>query len=380
MVRKVKMKEKSDKLSKLAIACGGTGGHFYPGLTLARNFKDQGGSPLLLLSGKHTESQAETAKSYGINSVIIPSSPRPRNIKSAIVFAIDLLCGVISGRKVFKIFKADAFLAMGSFASVSGACAARSLKIPIFLHDGNARIGRANIFLSRWAKHLSLSFPAVNSNACKCPCSCSGLPVRPELLQCRKSKAEAIKELNEKYNCTLSPDLPLLLIFGGSQGAKTFNSIIPDALLRQEKPQLQVIHLTGAGKLEETKNIYKKANFPTLIQEKSDDMGILYSVADLIFCRSGGSSISEIAAFGKFAILVPYPYAADKHQDDNAAYLNTGGAIVIQDNKCTVERISVALKDWLENVESYSEAGKLNLALAQPDAATETLNKIRSYL
>jgi UDP-N-acetylglucosamine--N-acetylmuramyl-(pentapeptide) pyrophosphoryl-undecaprenol N-acetylglucosamine transferase len=375
------MEARKDKFTKLAITCGGTGGHFYPGLAIAREFQAQGGKALLLLSGKHTESQSRTAADHGIESVIIPSPMRPSGAKSALLFIANLTKGIIRGRKALKKFKPDAFLAMGSFASISGALAAKMLKTPIFLHDGNARIGKANLFLSRWAKHLSLSFPAVNGNECACQMSCSGLPVRPELLNSNRSKEKAIEKLNQTYNANLVSELPVVLIFGGSQGAKTFNETAPTALINLERNDFQAIHLAGAGKLADTAKIYKNAKFKNLALESSNLMGEMYSAADIVLCRSGGSTVSELAIFGKYTILVPYPYAANKHQDDNAAYLAaTGGALSIQDSECDVEKLTGIFSDWLENVEDCRLKGLENKKKAKPEAAKDVLESIRNAI
>ncbi|OGV34356.1 MAG: hypothetical protein A2020_04735 [Lentisphaerae bacterium GWF2_45_14] len=371
----------SDKLKKLAITCGGTGGHFYPGLTIAEKFKKDGGEVLLLLSGNDSQAQSEIAAKRGIGSVIIQSAPRPRGPLAALKFAHKFVSGLVKARTRLSRFRPDAFLAMGSFASAPSSFAAWTLGIPLFLHDGNARLGRANLFLSMRAKHLFLSFPAVNPDACKCPMSLTGLPVRHEIGHCAISRKEAYQKINSSFGTTFTDSLPLLLIFGGSQGAKTFNEIIPQSLMKQKEPVFQVVHLTGAGKNIGVEKIYSGAKFQGLILEKTEEMPLFYSAADLIICRAGGSSISEIACFGKYAVLVPYPYAADHHQDDNAAYLaSEGGAEVLYDGDCTIVNVSNILHSWATSPERYREAGLKNKALAKPDAAADVLSRIASII
>lgn len=368
-------------LKKLAITCGGTGGHFYPGLTIAAKFKEDGGEVLLLLSGNNSESQAQIAAKRGLDSVIIPAAQRPKGPLSALKFTHKFVSGVIRARGVLGKFKPDAFLAMGSFASAPSSIAAWTLGIPLFLHDGNARLGRANLFLSMKAKHLFLSFPAVNPKACKCPMSLTGLPVRPELGHCSITSKEAFEKINSTFGKDFDPALPMILIFGGSQGAKTFNEITPQALMQQQEAKFQVVHLTGPGKNAEVEKIYSTAKFKSLVLEKSEDMPLFYAAANLIICRSGGSSVSEIACFGKYAVLVPYPYAADRHQDDNAAFLaSEGGAEVLYDGDCTVDNVSKIISSWTAEPDKYREAGLKNKLLAKPDAASDVLKGIASQI
>jgi UDP-N-acetylglucosamine--N-acetylmuramyl-(pentapeptide) pyrophosphoryl-undecaprenol N-acetylglucosamine transferase len=252
------------ELKRLVITCGGTGGHFFPGLSIARTFKEAGGEVLLLLGGKNADAQADIATLHGIDSVKLTSSPRPNSVTGVYKFMAETFSGIVAARKHLKKFKPDALLAMGSFTSLPAAISAMTLQIPLFLHDGNARVGKANRFLSRWAKHLCTAFPAVNADLLRCPCSFSGMPVRPELIVSQISKSEAIQSLNIKFGSILDPELPTILVFGGSQGAEVFNRNLPEAMLESPNRQFQVLHLTGHGKFEAVNSVYEKAFFPFL--------------------------------------------------------------------------------------------------------------------
>ncbi len=364
---------KLENLKRLVITCGGTGGHFYPGLSIARTFKEQGGSVLLFLAGKNSVSQAETAKKYGIDSVIMDAAPRPSNPVQILKFFKSLFSGFMSARRELKKFKPDAFLGMGSFASTPSALAAKSCGVPLFLHDGNARIGKANRILSRFAKAVFMGFPAVNKGAVKAPLVLTGMPARPELLGKALSKADALASIDSAF----SADKMTLLVFGGSQGAEVFNKVLPEALCSINKDNLQVLHLSGPGKLESVKEAYSKASFKVYAAEKTDDMRPFYSAADIIICRSGGSSVSEILNFGKASILIPYPYAAELHQDDNAEYLRSNGAaVMVKNSEFTKEKASSLILDFLANPDSFKEAGKQALQLAMPDASYRILSEM----
>ena len=369
------------KLNKLAIACGGTGGHFYPGLSIAREFQAQGGEVILLLSGKHSISQAEIAKKFEIKSIQIPSSPRSLKPLGLYKFVRDILFGTLKGRAFFKKFNPDAFLAMGSFASIPSALAARSSSIPLFLHEGNARIGKANILLSRWAKVLAIAFPPVNGEKSNAKIECIGMPVRPELLINKYSKSEAIESINRRYKTSFIESAPTLLVFGGSQGTQIFNEIIPTVLAKYPQRNVQVIHLTGVGKLDAVEAGYKDANCNHLILESSPDMDILYQASDTVICRSGGSTLAELSIFSKFAMLVPYPYSADGHQYDNARFQqSSGGALLVNNDDFTNETCASFINDWISSKDYYRDKGMKAGKLAKPHASREMLELIDSIL
>lgn len=372
----------SPRFSRLAIASGGTGGHFYPGLSVAREFHRRGGKVLMLLSGKHTEQQSQIAENYGIETVVIKSSQRPDRAVRYVGFAFDIFDGVWSARSILRRFRPDAMLGMGSFATFTASLAARMLNIPIFLHEGNARIGTANRFISRWARHLAISFPPVNRGACRCPVTCTGMPVRPELLQGQKvTKEKAIELLNQRHKCNFSPTQPVLLIFGGSQGAQVFNQAIPEALKQLGRKDLQVIHLTGKGKLDEVKLLYVDTEFPWLALAEIPYMDVVYSASDLIICRSGASSIAEITLFNKYSVLAPYPFAAEKHQDDNAAVMAAAGAsTVIKSDEFSAVRIRDFLSEWVDHQGEYAEKAKNCAYVARPEATVDLLRLIEENL
>jgi UDP-N-acetylglucosamine--N-acetylmuramyl-(pentapeptide) pyrophosphoryl-undecaprenol N-acetylglucosamine transferase len=369
------------EFKRLVITCGGTGGHFFPGLSIAREFKEEGGEVLLFLGGKNADAQADIATLHGIDSVKLTSSPRPNSVTGAYKFMSETFSGIIAARKYLKKFKPDALLAMGSFTSLPAAIGAMTLQIPLFLHDGNARVGKANRFLSRWAQYLCTAFPAVNGDKIRCPFSFTGMPVRPELIVSQISKSEAIQNLNIKFGSILDPELPTILIFGGSQGAEVFNRNFPEAILESPNRQFQVLHLTGHGKFEFVNSVYEKAFFPFLALPSASEMDLFYQAADIVVCRSGGSTIAELTLFGKFAFLVPYPHAAENHQYDNALYMKNGGAAeIIANAECTREKAAKLLDRWLEDPEKYRALGIKSKDLGKPHAAADTLQIIKDCL
>ncbi len=367
------------KLTKLVVSCGGTGGHFFPGLSIARTFHDQGGEVLLLLSGANAVEQSQIAENAGIRAVALPHMPHYR--KNPFRFISGFLGGFSGAGREFKKFKPQAMLGMGSFATLPVVLAAVRCKVPLFLHDGNARIGKANRFFSRWAKFAGSAFPAVNASACRCEVVETGMPVRPELLRfAGLSKKQAIDEVNRHFNTAFSEDKPLILITGGSQGAAVFNRILPEACCKLDAG-FQVIHLTGKGKLADAENGYKNAGFPHLLCETTGEMAKVMAAADLVFSRSGGSTVAELALFGKAAVLVPYPFAAEGHQMDNARYFaSQDAAVLIENSELTVDKAAGVIGDFMKNPEKCLQMSRNMANLGRPEASDALIEKISSYI
>ncbi len=369
-------------LNKLAIACGGTGGHFYPGLAIAIEFKKLGGLPLLILSGKHSEEQKLKALELEIESEIIPSPPTPTGILEKLDYSKTCAINIVRILKIFSSFKPDVLLVMGSYTSVAAGIASTVSKIPMIIHEGNALAGKANLFLSRFASKMTLSFPAINIKKIICEHEMTGMPVRKEIIEKRlESKENAIKQINSMYNSVLSVTVPLILVFGGSQGAMKINDLMPSVFEMQKNKNFQIVHISGQDKLEATKEKYSKLEGKKLIIGASDKIWLFYAAADLVICRSGGSTLAELALFEKYAILAPYPYASDNHQRENAQYYASSGAgTVLTDIEFTIPKISALINSFLEDPATYQEKGKLSAKIARPDAAFNIISVMRNVI
>ena len=371
-----------EKKFRLLISCGGTGGHFNPGLGIAKYLNQTGNESMLLLGGKHAEAQMKISADAGVRAESFDYHRPGKNLLQMLKFLRSVLRGIRFSRKLIREFQPDALLIMGSSISLPAALGAWSMKTPIFLHDGNARVGKANRVLSRLAKGLALSFPAVNSKTLHCPCELTGLPLRQALIDGGElPKAEAIQKLNELFGSDFTADAPTLLVFGGSLGALKINSSF---IMPQDEPEmkkLQVIHLTGPGKLEELTEQYKTFPGKYILREASGEMGVIYSAVDAVICRSGGSTVSELAFFGKYALLIPFPYAAEHHQDDNALYLASGGgAEVLFDADCSVEKMQDFVRRFLADPEKIRTLGANSRKLAFPDAAGAVIRMIQKNI
>jgi UDP-N-acetylglucosamine--N-acetylmuramyl-(pentapeptide) pyrophosphoryl-undecaprenol N-acetylglucosamine transferase len=320
------------KLERLLITCGGTGGHFYPGLAIAKAIQKRGGKVKLLLSGKHAPTQKAAAEKQGVEAIVLPAL-RPLR-QAPFSFTAGVFKGFCICRREIKSFAPQALIGMGSFTSSPAVLAAKTARVPLYLHDGNAKIGKANRFFSRAARFLATAFPPANADKIKCPIHVSGMPIREQLIEAagKLTKEDSIVRLNAMYGSELSPSVPTILIFGGSQGASELNAALPEALLQLNEQNLQVLHLAGKNKLESTEEAYQDARFKRLLLETSEHMDLFLSAADIVFCRAGGSSMAELSLFGKAAVLIPYPFAADDHQRANGECFVDIDAGIILDN------------------------------------------------
>ncbi len=371
----------ANKLERLAITCGGTGGHFNPGLSVAQALNARGGEAVLLLGGKHADKQLMIAEDAGVKAYKIDAVPIPKNPLNWFSFLKHLQCGKAESRRIMREHGIQALLSMGAYTSIPPVLAARSEKLPLFLHDGNARLGKANIFMSRFAEAVALSFPAVNAKKLHSSSVLTGFPLRASLLDSPYIRTDAFAQINTLFGCSFSPEKPLLLVFGGSLGAEKINTCISLDPGEPASADLQVIHLAGPGKADSARTCYAGMEERALVLESFENMALLYSAADFVISRSGGSTVSELAYFGKYALLIPYPFAAERHQDDNAAWLaEAGGAEIVQDSDCSPELFRSILARWLRNKDQIIALGEKSRAVACPDAAGNVLRMIESRL
>lgn len=369
------------KLESIAVSCGGTGGHFFPGLAVALEAKKEGRKVLLLVGGKNAPGQCKIAEEAGVEAIRIPASPLSIRPRSAFAFLRDLLPGVFLSMKVMKKHHVQALLCMGSFTSLPPAIGARFARIPLFLHDGNARLGKANKFLSRWAEFQALAFPSPDEKLLSCPSFLTGMPLRPEVLQGFMPREKALEKIREKWGVSFDPAKPLILAFGGSLGAASLNEAVVSLTENLPGDSFGLIHLSGPGKQGELEERYKRASVRFLLLEGTPEMALCYSAADLVICRAGGSTVAECAVAGKYTFLVPYPFAAENHQEDNAGFLKeSGGAEILKDDPALKDLLLSRVKAFLASPHTFREKGELLRAKGFPEASATLLALIEKKL
>ena len=365
---------------KIMIACGGTGGHFYPGLTIAGAAREAGIDVAIALSGKNLEQFSEAAKNARIPVFCQTELRRPTERWKLPLLAWNILADIRKSFKLLKKEKPDAVVGMGSFASFSFCFAAAMKRIPVYLHEGNAVIGKSNCMLSRWARKIFLSFSPLNASKLKCKSCVDGFPVRKELITAAKRELQENEKERIYKIMGLDPHRKTVLIFGGSQGAVAINTTVSQSLYEFYKDaQFQIIHIVGANCDEEAiKRSYHHARIKHIILNYVQKMEHCYQIADLAICRAGASSIYELARFSVPSVLIPLPTAADDHQTANARQVEEQcGAIVIPQSMFNGESLFSVINDWLTDEEMFAEmAEKMNVTYGQGNPAAEFVESI----
>ncbi len=325
------------------IACGGTGGHLFPGLAVAETLHERGHEVLLLVSEKeidtvalrdHPEFRREKLPSIGMPSVLSPAFPRflKRGWES-----------LSTCRQLYSRYLPTAILGMGGFTSAAPLLAARIGRIPCFLHESNAIAGRANRLAARWTDAVLLGLQACESSFLGRKCIITGTPVRRDL-------GTLLPKEEARAAFGLDPVTPTLLVMGGSQGAAGINQLLFRAASHFKGLPLQVIHLTG----ERDDNLallnYQREGIRAHARAFHHRMSEAYSAADLVVSRAGAASLSELSQFGLPSILIPFPFAADRHQHRNAeAFRDAGAAELIEERSADPESFALLVKNLMED-------------------------------
>ncbi len=368
----------------LVIASGGTGGHFYPTLAVAREFLKErpSGKVTLLVSGKHAEEQTKIAADFGIEAIEIPSVRLPGASLAALAFPFKMLSCVMSAKKVLKRLEADVLLGMGSFAAVPACWAVNTKKTPLVLHEGNSFMGLTNRVFIRKASAIGLSLPLADMGQVRGRRSEQvGMPLREAIVEAASGSCE--KSPDYLPSLGLSNDKKTVLVFGGSQGARAVNELFAQtaSLLGDVKDRIQFMHLTGSDDNVALENAYKEAGVAASIRRADSSIEKCYIAADLVICRSGASSICELALFGKPLVLIPLPTAADDHQTVNAKVLEAAGAARHFPQKAaTPEKLSSLLKDFLANGAEWNAMGEKLRQFGKPQAAANLVHLILSVM
>jgi len=367
---------------KILFTGGGTGGHVYPLVAIAREIRRIYPKKDLTLYYAGPKDEFASAllshEDFIIKTIVSGKIRRYFDWRNIVDILFKIPFGVIQSFFLLLFMRPDLVFTKGGSGSIAAAYAARILKIPVFLHESDVVPGLSNQTVAKWAKKIFVSFPKTEYFD-PSKTILVGNPIRKELLEGDKEKAV------ELFNLTLSK--PILLVVGGSQGAEAINDFILNIfnhLLRE----YEVIHITGN---RDAKEVAAEA----LVVEEKDleryyhEVGFLneekmkhaYKAADLIISRSGSGSIFEIAANGKPSILIPLPLAANDHQSKNAfAYAQTGAAMVMEQQNLTPNFFMENVQLLLLDQEKINKMKKAALDFAKPLAARGIAREILEFL
>ncbi len=343
----------------ILIAAGGTGGHVYPALAVADYLRELDIKITWVGTEKGLEHRIVPAAGIPLEIISI-SGLRGKGLLNLFFVPLKLVLAIAQVIKIFIKVKPDAVLGMGGF--VSGPCglAAFILRKPLYLHEQNAVPGLTNKVLRYLATTTMQAFPNSFKNK---NVIAMGNPIRKDISEIT----------NPEERMSMRDDNIRLLIIGGSLGAQALNENVPQAL--SELPtnlKANVWHQTGKNKLDTTVKTYKKLNVEAKVTEFIDDMAEAYAWADLVICRAGALTISELANAGVAAILVPYPYAVDDHQTANAAYLTNVDAAIVISQEQLIPKLKESITELLQAGRTkLIEMAKAARELSKPNATQE---------
>jgi len=352
------------------IACGGTGGHLFPGLAVAEELKSRGHEILLIVSEKSIDSMA-LGSHPDFKYEKLPSVGMPSPLSPAIVrFLRRSWESLGTCRTLYRRFRPSVVLGMGGFTSTAPLLAGRLQKLPTLIHESNAIPGRANRLAARFVTRVLLGFPSCADAFAGRDCAVTGTPVRRDLGR-RIPRDEALARLK------LDPARPTLLVMGGSQGAAGINqTLFKAAALLRGKP-LQIIHLTGDRDDRLAAANYQREEIPHFVAPFHHRMEELYSAADLAVSRAGAASLSELSRFALPSILIPYPFAADDHQTANARiFADAGAAETIPENRIVLETFAALVSNLLEDSSRREKMSAAAAALSPSDAAANVASEV----
>ena len=356
------------KKLKIGVACGGTGGHIFPGLATANVLARRGHDVTLWLAGKDIEHDA--IRHWQGKVVTIPSE--------GFQFGVSLR-SLVTIKRLYKAYRLtlapmredppDVLLAMGSYASFGPVKAALKLNVPYVLHEANLIPGRAVSLLARKAATIAVSFDKTRYYLKHSNIETTGMPLRKEL---QLASEQSCIDLSEKGSLRI-------LVVGGSRGAQILNEVVPEAIAAASGKGVvvQVEHIAGLQETEAIEQVYEAAGIEARVHHFVQDMENKYLNADLAVCRSGAATCAELAAFAVPALLIPYPHAVRDHQMSNARVMQDSGAadVVAQE-----DLTATWLCDYLVNVAQKPERLERMAAAMQKRAQTDAADQLADLL
>lgn len=355
----------------LVIACGGTGGHFFPTLAIARAFCNMGNRVSMLVAGAHADEQLKIAADNGFEALEAPAVRGPHGVVDSVMFPFRMLSSIKTAKRLLLSLNPDVVLGMGSYASLP-ACIAVPRTIPLVLHEGNAFMGKTNRMMARKAKAIGLSLPLEHEDQLHGTRGVLvGMPLREQIIN-----AAAKPEYDADYvkSLGLEPGVATVLVFGGSQGARRINELFTEMapLMTPHSAKVQFIHLTGTDDNAALQDAYETAGVRASIRRAESAIEKCYTSADLVVCRGGASSLCELALFGKPAVIIPLPTAADDHQSSNARLAQSvGGAIWQPQADATPSKMAGYILELINDRTHFSDMGRKLQVLSRPNAAEE---------
>jgi UDP-N-acetylglucosamine--N-acetylmuramyl-(pentapeptide) pyrophosphoryl-undecaprenol N-acetylglucosamine transferase len=361
---------------RVLIAGGGTGGHLFPGLAIADEFKRRDEKTEVIFVG--TE--------HGIEARVVPREGYPiRFLRAEGLVGVSVMkkiralskmfSGVVDSHRIIKTLSPDIVIGVGGYASGATMLTACFKSIPTMILEQNSIPGLTNKILGRFVRGICLTYQESISFFPKAKTYLTGNPVRMQVL---KGSIESAYRL-----FSLEKSLFTVFIFGGSAGARRINMAMIEALnyLHDLRGKIQFLHQTGTKDYEHVREAYRKTGFKGTIAPFIYQMGEAYAAADIVVSRAGATTLAELTALGKPALLIPYPYAAGQHQELNARkLLEMGAAKMILNRELKGEPLAESIRELFKNETMRREMQRISRSVGRPDACAKVVDIALSYI
>jgi UDP-N-acetylglucosamine--N-acetylmuramyl-(pentapeptide) pyrophosphoryl-undecaprenol N-acetylglucosamine transferase len=360
---------------RLLIAGGGTGGHLFPGVALAEELRARDPGAEIRFVGTARGIEARVLPQLGWELVLIEvSGLKTVGALGALRGLLRLPRALLQSRRVVKAFGPDVVIGVGGYASGPVLLMARLMGVRTAILEQNSLPGLTNKILGGFVHAVFLCFEESRRFFRRKKILMTGNPIRRDIRLALQAASESESEPEPAPRSTS----PLrLFVFGGSQGAVALNQLVADAagLLAGRGVPIEIVHQTGVASLDQTRERYRAAGIEADLRSFIKDMAAEYRRADLVIARAGATTVGELGVVGRPAILVPYPFAADNHQEVNAREMaEAGAALMFRQADLTGEKLADAIAELAHNRDALARMGSAMKALGKPRAAADILD------
>ena len=360
----------------IVIAGGGTGGHLFPALAIAGELKRRFDDVKITFVGTVKGIEAKIVPKEGYDVRFIRSEGLVgNNVYRTVRSILKVPLSLKDSYMILKDLNPDLVFGVGGYSSGPVLMCAKLMGIPTMIHEQNSLPGFANRVLGKFVDTIAVTYHESINYFSREKTYLTGNPVRDEILKGEKERG---------YNIfSLDRNLFTIFVFGGSSGATHINKAVGEALVYLEpfRDSIQFLHQTGERDYSAVVKIYRSREFKGTVVPFAYEMADAYKVADLIISRAGATTLAELTATGKAAILVPYPYAAGNHQEVNARkLLDIGAARMILDRDLNGKTLSDLIKYMLEDPDAIAEMERTSKSLGSPDATKKVVELAEGLL
>ncbi|MBW4613214.1 MAG: undecaprenyldiphospho-muramoylpentapeptide beta-N-acetylglucosaminyltransferase [Desmonostoc vinosum HA7617-LM4] len=349
---------------KLLIAASGTGGHLFPAIALAQKLPDYEIEWLGVPNRLETQL---VPQQYSLNTIAVEGFQQGLGLSSIRILG-GLIGAILEVRRLLKRGNFQGVFTTGGYIAGPAVIAARSLGLPIIFHESNALPGKVTRFFGPWCSVVALGFAEAAKYLPKAKNVCVGTPVRPQFLD---------TEINATLDLPIPNGVPLIVVFGGSQGAVAVNNLVRQSAQAWFDAGAYVVHLTGDR--DPDTDSFRHPQYIAL--PFYDNMAALLRRANLAISRSGAGSLTELAVCGTPAILIPYPFAAEDHQSYNAdVFTKAGAALTFKQSELTPEILQTQVLSLLRSPDKLAKMGENAKAIAVPDSADKLAQLVRKVI